>query len=78
MADPTYETHVVATEDLTLSAVVWQRFRRPMIGMLERIYALNLGLSEKGAILPIGTKVVIPIDPPAARVTTRSVIQLWD
>lgn len=77
----TFETYTVAVDGLTLSRMVWRRFKRPMFGMVERILDLNRNLSEKPAVLPIGTVVVIPIDPPptkSARVKTQTVIQLWD
>lgn len=74
-----YETYTVETEGLTLSTMVWRRFRRPMFGMVERILELNYNLAEKGIFLPIGTKVTIPIDAPTAgQVRVVETIQLWD
>jgi phage tail protein X len=74
----TYETITVAGDELTLDLLIWRRFRRPMRGMLTRIYELNPRLSELPTILPVGTKVVIPIDPPPRLAPSRKVIQLWE
>ncbi|MDQ0301345.1 tail protein X [Ancylobacter polymorphus] len=73
----TYEEHEVKNEGFTLSRIIWRRFKRPMIGMHERILNLNQGLAAKGPELPIGTKIVIPIDPPSAA-PASDIVQLWD
>lgn len=73
----TYEEHEVKNEGFTLSRVIWRRFKRPMLGMHERILDLNQGLAAKGPELPVGTKVIIPIDPPSA-VRVVEVVQLWN
>ncbi|MFC5509255.1 tail protein X [Bosea massiliensis] len=79
MSITTYETYTVETTGLTVSLLVWRRFKRPMFGMVERILELNYGLAEKGIFLPIGTKVTIPIDAPTARsIQIAPAIQLWD
>lgn len=73
------ETYTVRTEGLTLPILIWRRFRKPMIGMAERVLELNPGLSQLGVYIPIGTKVVIPIDPPEeSGVAILPVVQLWD
>ncbi|KAB0269076.1 tail protein X [Microvirga brassicacearum] len=74
----TVETYTVATEGLTLSGMVWRRFKKPMFGMVERILAMNQNLASVGPYLPVGTKVSIPIDPPSTDVLSRPVVQLWD
>ena len=75
----TQETYTVQTDGLTVTRVVWRRFRRPMFGMVERVLALNPGLAQKGVHIPVGTKIVIPIDAPEeARVRDLPVVQLWD
>lgn len=47
---------------LTLARLIWNRFQRPVPGMLGRIYDLNPGLSGAGTELPVGTVVLIPVD----------------
>ncbi|MBN9444393.1 tail protein X [Bosea sp. (in: a-proteobacteria)] len=74
-----YETYTVESEGLTVSLLVWRRFRQPMFGMVERILEINYGLAEKGIFLPVGTQVMIPVDPPTERaVNALPAIQLWD
>jgi len=71
------ETYVIEGDDMRLSLMIWRRFRRPMPGLVERVLDLNPGLSEKGALLPSGTVVSIPIDVPAS-VPELRVVKLWD
>ena len=77
MSDTHLETVTVRGDGITLSLLVWRRFRKPMPGLVEQILDLNQGLAALGPVLPIGTRVDIPIPieveaaPPAGR------IQLW-
>ena len=64
MAAVFIEAHTVASEDVTVSSMVWRRYHRAMPGMVERIYDMNVGLADLGAVLPLGTVVRIPIDAP--------------
>lgn len=70
----------VAGDGVTLSLLVWRRFRRPKLGLIERILAMpeNYGLADLPAVLPVGTKVTIPIDIETPSTKTRNVVQLWD
>lgn len=74
------DTITVAGEAITLPLLVWRRFRRPMLGMVERILAMpeNYGLADLPPVLPVGTRVVIPIDEETSKVKAREVVQLWD
>ena len=58
------ERITVEGDAITLSLLVWRRFRRPMSGLVETILDRNSGLSELGAILPIGTAFDLPIPTP--------------
>lgn len=73
----TFEEYEVKSEGFTISRIIWRRFKKPMLGMHERILELNQGLAARGPELPVGTKLIIPIDPPAAT-PNREVVQLWD
>lgn len=42
--------------------------------MLERVLEANPGIAALGAVLPIGTKVILP-EKPAPK--SRSIIRLW-
>ena len=58
------EPVTVEGEFITVSLIVWRRFRRPMPGLVEQIYHMNPGLSELGAFLPIGTTLDMPVPTP--------------
>lgn len=71
------ETYTVTVEGLTLSHLVWNRFHRPMPGLVERIYAEMPALSAPGPYLPVGTVVTVPIDD-ENREAVEVVVSLWD
>ena len=76
MTDAVTETITVSGEMLTVSLLVWRRFRQPMPGLVEQIYALNPELAEHGAFLTPGTSFQMPI--PIPRPVTRAAsIKLW-
>lgn len=70
------ETVTVAGDDLTVSLIVWRRFKRPMPGLVEEIYETNRGLADLGPILPVGTIFTIPIPEPAPR-QILDPVRLW-
>ena len=57
------ETVIVEGFDVTIPLIVWRRWHRPMPGMVERILDSNPHLSHLGPVLPVGTRVTIPIPP---------------
>lgn len=70
------ETVTIEGEGLTVSLIVWRRFRRPMPGLVERIHALNPGLADLGPVMPVGARFDMPI--PIPRETSRlDPIRLW-
>jgi phage tail protein X len=71
-----YERVVVEGEGLTLSQLIWRRFKVWKPGMVERILDRQGDLAEF-IYLPVGAVVEIPIDPPTPQ-RRRAVIQLWD
>ena len=70
------ETVTVEGDDLTLSLIVWRRFKRPMPGLVEAILDLNQDFADLGAILPVGTAFEMPVPVPRAR-TLLDPIRLW-
>jgi phage tail protein X len=70
------ETVTVEGDDLTLSLIVWRRFKRPMPGLVEAILDLNQDLADLGRILPVGTVFEMPVPVPRAR-TLLDPIRLW-
>ncbi|CAN7329900.1 tail protein X [Phyllobacterium sp. LjRoot231] len=72
-----YEKVVVAGDNITISLLVWRRFKRPMPGIVEYILDSNPGLARKGPILPVGTEILMPIPSPRP-VNKVKPISLWD
>lgn len=72
----TVERYVVASEGLTLSGIVWNRYRASVPGAVEQALAINHHLASLPAELPLGTIVDIPV------ITTTSArkatVSLWD
>jgi phage tail protein X len=58
------EPITVEGDGITLSLIVWRRFRRPMAGLVEQILDRNPGLAGSGSHLPIGTAFYLPISIP--------------
>ena len=58
------ERVTVEGDGITVSLLVWRRFRRPMPGLLEQILDRNPGLPSAGVELPIGTVLDIPVPTP--------------
>jgi phage tail protein X len=71
-----FETVTIAGEDLTVSKIIWRRFKRDMPGLAERVYDGNYGLADLGPILPLGTVFKLPIDAPRP-VIILPTLQLW-
>ena len=49
------EQVTVEGEFITVSLIVWRRFKRPMPGLVEQILDRNPGLGDLGPYLPVGT-----------------------
>ena len=58
------EPVTVQGEFITVSLIVWRRFRRPMPGLVEQTYDMNPGLGELGAFLPVGATFDMPVPVP--------------
>ena len=74
--DQVIETVIVEGDGLTVSVIVWRRFKRPMPGLVEAIHDLNPGLADLGNYLPVGTSFAMPIPTPRAPVLLDP-IRLW-
>lgn len=75
MADVT-ESVTVDGDALTLSTIVWRRFKRPMPGLVEQILDLNPGLADQGQFLTVGTTFSMPIPIPREQ-QVLDPIRLW-
>ena len=73
----TFETVTVEAEGLTLSRVLWQRFRRPAPGLDARVHDLNPHLPGLPVHLPVGTTLVLPV-PVAAPAPVIEATSLYD
>lgn len=70
------EPVTVEGEFLTISLLVWRRFKRPMPGLVEQILDINPGLADLGHYLPVGTVLNMPIPQPRKK-TLLAPIKLW-
>lgn len=66
---------VIAHQGDTLDLLCHRHLGRTA-GVLEAALEANPGLAALGAVLPMGTEVVLPDAPPAAPET--KLVQLWD
>ena len=71
-----YERVTVMGEDLTVSLIVWRRFRTPVPGLVERTLDINPGLADLGHYLPLGTVFLLPIPAPR-KPQLLPTIRLW-
>ena len=74
--DQVIETVTVEGDGLTVSVIVWRRFKRPMPGLVEVIHDLNPGLADLGQTLPVGTSFDMPIPIPREQ-QVLDPIRLW-
>lgn len=70
------EPVTVKGDGLTVSTIVWRRFKRPMPGLVEQIYDLNPGLADHGQVLPVGVTFNMPIPIPREK-QVLAPIRLW-
>lgn len=70
------QTVTVEGDALTLSLIVWRRFKRPMPGLVEAILDTNPWLADLGPILPLGTVFEMPV-PIARDHQVLDPIRLW-
>lgn len=65
---------VIAQQGDTLDLVCHRHLGRTDI--VETVLSANPGLAKLGAVLPMGTAIVLPDSTPAQ--TTKKLVQLWD
>lgn len=74
----TIEIVEIKIEGITLSNAIWRKYRRQPAGFIEKVLALNPGLSER-IFIPVGTKIKFPVeDVVNTAVATPNVVRLWD
>jgi phage tail protein X len=60
-----YETIVVKGEGITPSLLVWRRYKRRALGIVEQLLEMNPevpGMLMQSPFLPVGTIIKVPID----------------
>jgi len=71
-----FEAITIAADFVSVSLIVWRRFKRPMPGLVEQVFDMNPGLADLGHFLPVGTAFNLPIPTPRAP-TLLDPIKLW-
>ena len=72
----TTEPITVMSEGVTLSLIVWRRFKRPMPGLVEQALDLNPALADAGPFLPVGMTIDLPI-PAEKQNADITPVRLW-
>lgn len=73
------ENLTVPHDGMTLSALLWRRFRRPVPGLLGQVYDANPRLARLSEALPRGTEVIVPVAADRRdEVEVVKPITLWD
>ena len=60
-----YEVLTIQGDNITADSIIWRRYRRRTVGMVEAMLDLNPHLAaihKEGPFIPVGTQVRIPID----------------
>lgn len=73
----TIETITVRREGMTLSRLIWGRFKKQVPGMVENVLSINPGLAALGPFLPVGTAIKVPIPAPRNDNTDITPVRLW-
>jgi len=68
----------VTQEGVTLSRMIWSLLRRQPKGYLEIVLGQNPGLAALGPELPVGTKVVFPLDKVPTEDPVEQATRMWD
>lgn len=68
-----YDT-AITVQGQTLDSVCLKHYGRTA-GVTEQVLAFNPGLASQGAVMPMGTKIKLPVINETA---TRRTVALWD
>lgn len=78
MPGPTrHETIIVRGEGITLDLLLWRRHGVRGQALVEEALDLNPGLAALGAVLPLGTAVMLPDLPPLPATPPVRVVSLF-
>ena len=65
----------LSKEGESLDEIVWRHYSAEIRGAVETVLEANPGLAIKGPILPLGTKVFLPVIEAPKEVES---VRLWD
>lgn len=71
------ENVTVQRSRTTVDLLLWRRYGRPGLALVEETLAANPGLAGLGAELPIGTVLQLPDLPPQPSAPARQVVDLF-
>lgn len=69
-SDPFY----LSKEGDSVDRIVWKHYGREGAGLVELVLEANPGIADLGPVLPMGTRVVLPLVPDRKLV---EVVRLW-
>jgi len=72
------ERIIVQSEGMMLDLLLWRRYGRRGLIIVDDAYRLNRTLADAGVILPVGAVVMLPHLPPSPRAPLRRVVSLFD
>ncbi|MEI4262774.1 tail protein X [Roseovarius sp. D0-M9] len=58
----------------TVDRVVWKHYGRQDAGLVQRVLEANRGVAALGPILPLGTRVNLPVE---AQPKAEEAVRLW-
>ena len=70
-----YEQITVSGDQITVSLIIWRRFKKPMPGLLEQVYDLNQNLADLGDFLPLNSQFILPV--PSEKAAVLNPVTLW-
>ena len=72
------ERVTIIDEGVTIARLIWNRFQKPMPGLLGQVYEANPGIAATGPFLAVGSVVLLPI--PQQREDERIIerVTLWN
>ncbi|MCF1502893.1 tail protein X [Afifella sp. H1R] len=71
------ETITIRGEGISVDLLLWRRYGVPGRALVETTLTLNPGLADAGAVLPLGSKVILPELPRRDVAVERKVVTLF-
>ena len=71
------EEILVETDGLTVSRLAFNRFKKVVPGMVEKIYSINSGLANTAPFIKAGTVVKIPIPVKTNKTKISEPVSFW-